>query len=375
MKVICDRAALGEALNIVSGVVVTRTPKPVYACVKIVAESGDGGLTLIATDGEVGLTLGVGQVSVEDPGEALIPADKLAQIVRASADATLTVEIKENAAHVRGSDSHFTIFGYDPSEFPEVRKFGDATVDCEIAAGSLQKLIIRTLFATAAESSRYAINGVLFDRKAKKLRLVATDGRRLALANDACLPSDKATEQVSCIIPSKALKLVTRLIDDPDAVIRIAIEESQILFAIGAGPDAAVLVSNLVEGAFPPFEDVIPRDHDKKVSFLTATLRSAVQRAALLTDEESKGVRLNFSSGKLTLSSRAPEMGEAQIEVELEEYKGDPIEIGFNPGFLVDALKVIDDSQVIIELKEASKPGVIRAGSEFTYVVMPVNLQ
>jgi len=373
MKVICDRGALADALAVVGGVVVARTPKPVYACVKFVATSEDGGLTLVATDGEVGLTLGVDQVSVEEPGEALVPADKLLQIVRTSADPTLTIEVKENAAHIRGADSHFTIFGYDPKEFPEVRDFGEATADCELSAGVLQKLISRTLFATAAESSRYAINGVLYDRKGKKLRLVATDGRRLAVANATC--NVAAEGDTSCIIPSKALKLITRLIDDPDANIRLAIEESSIVFAIGDGPDAAILSSNLVEGAFPPFEDVIPRDQDKKITFTTTALSSAVQRAALLTNEEAKGVRMAFNDKRLTLSSRAPEMGEAQIDVDLDEYKGEPIEIGFNPGFLIDALKVVDDQQVLVELKAPNKPGVIKAGNEFTYVVMPVNLQ
>jgi len=373
MKVICDRAALADALNIVAGVVVPRTPKPAYACVKLSAESAKKGLTLTATDGEVGMHLGVDQVSVEKPGEALIPADKLLQIVRTSLDPTLTIEVKDTTAHVRGADAHFTIFGLNPGEFPPVRSFEGKPVDCEIAAGSLQRQVSRTLFATAAESSRYAINGVLFDRKGKKLRLVATDGRRLAVATGSC---QKAAEgDTQCIIPTKALRLVTRLIDDPDAVIRVSIEETGILFSIGDGPDAAALSSNLVDGAFPPFEDVIPRDQDKRVTFDTATLSSAVQRAALLTNEESKGVRLAFTPQRLTLSSRAPEMGEAEIGVDLAEYKGEPIEIGFNPGFIVDALKVVEDSQVMIELKASNKPGVIKAGNDFTYVVMPVNLQ
>ncbi len=378
MKVICDRAALADALNVVAGVVATRTPKPVYACVKFAAGSGEAGLTMTATDGEVGLRMGVDQVSVEQPGEALVPADKLLQIVRSSFDPTLTIEVKENAAHVKGADAHFTIYGYDPKEFPEIKpgeQEDGGTLDCELPAATLQKIVARTLFATATESSRYAINGVLFDRKGKKLRLVATDGRRLAVAIGGCTPGKGAAENSNCIIPSKALKLVLRLIDDPDALVRISLEETAVNFRIGDGPDAAALSSNLVEGVFPPFEDVIPRDQDKKVTFTTATLTSAVQRAALLTNEESKGVRMSFKEGGLTLTSRAPELGESEIEVDLNDYKGDPIDIGFNPGFIIDALRVVDEQQVIVEMKEPNKPGVIKAGSDFTYVVMPVNLQ
>jgi DNA polymerase-3 subunit beta len=374
MKVICDRAALVNAVNIVGSVVVSRTPTPVLTCVKLTA--GDGRLTLAATDLEVGVQLPVDQVEVQKPGEALIPADKLMQIVRASEDPTLTIEAKDHAVHIRGADAHFKMFGFDPKEAPAVRSFEGVTADCEVEGGLLQRLISRTLFAAAAEHSRYAINGVLIERDGKKLRLVATDGRRLAVARGECTPGTGARDgKVASIVPTKALNLVGRLIADPETIVKIAFEENQALFAVGEGADAAVLSTNLVEGAFPPFEDVIPKDQDKKVTFDAMTLSSAIRRAALLTNEESKGVRLSFADKKLTLTSRAPEMGEAEIHVDLEKYDGDPLEIGFNPGFITDALKVIDGGEVIVELKAPNKPGVIRTGSEFTYVIMPVNLQ
>lgn len=372
MKVICDRAALLEAVNLVSSVVLSRTSTPVLLCVKLTA--ADGALTLAATDNEVGLRLSIDQVDIQEKGESLIPADKLAQIVRASDDPTLTIEAEKSGAstvHIRGADSHFKVYGYDPKEAPKVRDFGDATIDCELKASTLHSLISRTLFAAAAEHSRYAINGVLFDRDGKKLRLVATDGRRLAVARGEC----KGTGKSSCIIPTKALNLINKLTDDGDSPIKIAIDGNQVVFAVGEGGDAAVLSSNLVEGAFPPFEDVIPKDLDKKVSFSAQALSSAIRRAALLTNEESKGVRMSFADETLTLTSRAPEMGEAEIHVEAANYEGDPLEIGFNPGFITDVLKVVDGAEVMIELKAPNKPGVIRTGTDFTYVIMPVNLQ
>ncbi len=370
MKVICDRAALLDAVNLVGGVVVSRTPTPILLCIKLSAK--DGLLTLAATDLEVGLRLGVDQVEVQDEGDILIPSDKLTQIVRASDDSTLTIEADGNTVHIRGKDAHFTIYGYDPKEAPEVREFGDAAVDCEIESHILRGLISRTLFAAATETSRYAINGVLFDRDGKKLRMVATDGRRLALANGDCKAKDG---KISCILPTKALNLLNKLIADEDANVRVSVDDNQAIFAIGEGGTAAILSSNLVEGAFPPFEDVIPRDQDKKVSFDSHSLSSAIRRAALLTNEESKGVRLSFQKDQLTLTSRAPEMGEAEIHVDLTDYEGDPVEIGFNPGFITDALKVVDGKQVIFEMKAANKPGIIRTGNDFTYVIMPVNLQ
>lgn len=371
MKVICDRVAFVDAVNVVSSVVVSRTPTPVLQCVKLTAAEGQ--LTLAATDLEVGVRLSVDQVDVQKPGESLIPADKLTQIVRACDDPTLTLETKEHTMHIRGQGSHFTIFGYDPKEAPAVREFKEVKVDSEIDGPTLKTLISRTLFAAAAEHSRYAINGVLIERDGKKLRLVATDGRRLAVARGE---SRGGEGKASCIVPTKALNLINKLIDDPDATVKLAIEENQALFAVGAGDgESAVLSTNLVEGAFPPFEDVIPKDQDKKVTFDATTLQSAIRRAALLTNEESKGVRMSFADNKLTLTSRAPEMGEAEIHLDLDKYDGDPLEIGFNPGFITDALKVVDGQQVIIELKAPNKPGVLRTGNEFTYVIMPVNLQ
>jgi DNA polymerase-3 subunit beta len=245
-------------------------------------------------------------------------------------------------------------------------------------AGSLAQLVARTSFAVARENSRYAINGVLMKRDGKRLEMVATDGRRLALARAALSGGDKDAKAVSCIIPTKALGVLQRLIASHDEPVQIAVTDAQILFSFGTAgsPGRAVLVSNLVEGSFPPYEDVLPKDSDKKVTFDRDVIASAVRRAALLTNEESRGVRLAFKSkGKtLELSSRAAEVGEANIRVDVTAYEGDDLEIGFNPQFIVDAMKVIQDPEVIMELKAPNKPGLIKSGTDFLYVVMPVSL-
>ena len=370
MKVICDRGALLDAVNLVGGVVVARTPTPVLQCIKLSA--ADGMLTMTATDLEVGLRLCLDEVEVQTPGDALLPADKLVQIVRACDDPTLTIDTEDHTTHIRGAGSHFKIYGYDPNEAPEVQSADEISVDCEINGGMLQTLVSRTLFAAASEQSRYAINGVLFERTGRKLRLVATDGRRLAVATGECATHDGDS---SCILPTKALQLVNKLIGGGDVDVRVAVGENQAVFCVGEGAGAALLTTKLVEGAFPPFEDVIPKDQDKRVTLDATMLSSAIRRAALLTNEESKGVRMSFADEKLTLTSRAPEMGEAEIELDMDAYEGDPLEIGFNPAFITDALKVVDEAKVIVELKAANKPGVLRSGSEFTYVIMPVNLQ
>ena len=359
-----------DALGLVSGVVVSRTPKPVLTCVRLTAAaSGDeAGLSLEATDTEVSIQLNSPRVEVEADGSCLLPADKLSSIVRESIDASITLSTDGDVGEVRGSDSRFKIFGHPAAEYagriPEVTDW-----DFTIQASELHRLIAQTLFATARENSRYAINGVLFERTGDKLIVVATDGHRLAVANGSCT-ADTADESSTAVIPAKALNLLLRLFDDAEQTVQVKVRDSQIIFKA----DNAVLASNLVEGNFPPYRDVIPKDGDKKAKLSTDSFISAVRRAALLTNEESKGVRMAFSDEGLKLSSRAPEMGEAEVSVELPEYTGEPIEIGFNPAYLLDALKVVDDSQVSLDLKASNKPGVLKTGPNFLYVVMPVNL-
>jgi DNA polymerase-3 subunit beta len=396
MKVIVDRAALLDAINLISGVVAARTPRPQLQCVKITAKkSGKSAeMTLAATDAEVSLRLVTTQVDVQEPGEILIPADKIRGIVAAEeGDATLTIESGDgDACHIRGTDAHFKILGYPPAELPPIPDFDkvaagkDPSMKAKAVfshtAGDLGQMIARTLFATARENSRYAINGVLMKREGKRLEMVATDGRRLALCrqNIGGGQGDKDAPAISCIIPSKALSMLQKLIESPEAPVQIAITDNQILFALGSdeeGGKKAVLTSNLVEGAFPPYEEVIPKDQDKRVTFDRDALSSAVRRAALLTNEESRGVRMKFNADEkqVEFSSRAPEMGEAEINIEVSSYEGQDIEIGFNPSFITDALKVIAEPEVIMELKAGNKPGLIKSGTDFVYVVMPVNLQ
>ncbi len=372
MKVICDRAALVEALNVVTAAVALRTPKPVLTCIKLSA--GDGCLTLAATDLEAALRLSTEKVDIHEDGEALIPADKFSQICRESVDPTLTIEVKDDVANIRGQDSKFKVFGYPVGDFPPLPDSADiGKPDFTIDAGQITTLIERTRFATARENSRYAINGVLMKRKAKKVEFVATDGRRLAVSRGSCSSIGEKGES-QCIIPSKALNHLMKLTGNPEDKVAAYITDSQAIFIVGQDGREAMLATNLVEGSFPPYEDVIPKDLDKKVTFELDTLASAVRRAALLTNEESKGVRLAFRAGSLVITSRAPEMGEAEITVPLAKYEGDDVEVGFNPSFITDALKVIHTSEIVFELKGPTKPGMIRAGNDFTYVLMPVSL-
>jgi len=367
MKVICNRGALLEAISVAGNAVASRTPKPVLQCLKVTA--ADDKLTLAATDLEVAIRYSDAQVQIEQPGETLLPADKFRDIVRESIDDTLSIEITDNIANIRGQDSHFKIFTQKAADFPPVPDF-EGEADFTITGGTLKQLIGQTLFAAAKESTRYAFNGILVVAKGKKVNLVATDGRRLASARSDLVSDKLAKDGATAIIPAKAMTMIDKLIDDPEEAVGFQLRENQVIFHTSS----ATLTSNLVEGQFPPYEDVIPKDTDKKMTASTADFLSAIKRAALLTTEESKGVRLTFNKKGLVLQSRSPESGEATINFPCK-YEGTDVEIGFNPSFLVDALKVVDTDEITLELTAPNRPGLLRGGVGFTYVIMPVNLQ
>ena len=367
MKVICNRGALLEALTVAGNVIATRTPKPILLCVKLSATKDS--LTISATDLEASIRFTDHQVQVEQEGEVLVAADKLRDIVRESVDDTLSIEVIGETANIKGADSVFKIFTQKPVDFPNVPGFvGEAHF--QVVGGSLKKLIARTQFATAKESSRYAFNGVLLNAKNKKIHMVATDGRRLASAEGDMLPGTMDKEGKKAIIPAKALGLIDKLVEDPEEAVGFQITETQII----VNTSSATMTSILLEGQFPPYDDVIPKDADKKMVAGTADFLSAIRRASLLANEESKGVRLNFTKKGLIITSRSPEAGEATINFSCK-YEGADVEIGFNPNFLMEALKVVDTDEFSLELSAPNRPGLLKAGVDFQYVIMPVNLQ
>jgi len=365
MKVIAQTAALQEALTLVGSIVATRTPKPVLQCVKLVAANNT--LTLLATDMEAGARYQITAVQIEEEGEALIPADRLSGIVRESSDEeSLTIQTTKEVCHIKGKGSHFKIFGYDPAEYPAVADFGDAG-DFRIKAAELASMIGKTLFATAKAHSHYAISGVLWEASGKKLQLVATDGHRLAQAKGSLAKA--ATRDVTAIIPAKLMGLVLRVSGEAEEMLEVKVMENQILIRTAR----AVLVSSLVQGNFPKYADVIPRECTRKATIQASQFEHRVRQAALLTNDESKGVRLSFAADVVTLTSRAPESGEAEVSCPIT-FEGEPLDIAFNPAFLLDALKVADSENISFEMNASNKPAILRAGTEFLYVLMPVDL-
>jgi len=366
MKANFNRSALAEALGLLTSVVPSRTPKPILRCVQITA--GEKEVRMCATDLEVGINYLITEVQVDKPGEVIVPADRLAAVVRESVDEVLVLEASEGACKIKGADSHFTIYGHEPGQYPIVPDF-EGTGDIKISLSNLQAGIEQCLFAAAKESTRYAINGVLWEIKDKKLMLVATDGRRLARCRVSLAAAPKGEVPANILVPGKAMGLLDKIGAGEKDTVAVKLIDNQILISCAN----VVISSNLVEGNFPKYEDIIPTDYDKKLTLSTEAALSAVRRASLLTSEESRGIKLSLEKGKMVFSCRAPETGDAQVDMPVD-YKGEPIEIGFSPQFLIDVLRVIKTPEFDFELGQSDRPGLIKSGTNFLYVLMPINL-
>jgi DNA polymerase-3 subunit beta len=367
MKVTFNRSALAEALGLMTSIVPSRTPKPILKCVRIAVSGKE--MRIYATNLELGLDCLLSEVEVGEEGEVVIEADRLSAIVRESVEDVLVLESSDTTCDIRGVDSHFKIYGQDPNQYPRMPAFGSGGGDLTIGLDNLQAGIAQCLFATAKESSRYAINGVLWEAKGKKLMLVATDGRRLARCRVDLQQAASDGQERKIIVPAKTMALLEKLGKREKEVVAVKLVDNQILLSCAN----VVISSNLVEGNFPKYEDIIPSDYDKKLTLSTQAALSGVRRAALLTSEESKGVRLSLTADALVFSGSSPEAGAAEVRMPVQ-YDGEQIEIGFNPQILIDALRVIQTPDFQMELGQPDRPGVIKSGNEFLYVLMPINL-
>jgi len=367
MNIKCNRAALFEAVQLASSIVPARTPKPILQCAKIQADQQEQKLTVTATDNEITVKYVIPQVQVNAEGAAVVPADKITSILHESADETVDLEVSDSTCQVVGKDSRFRIYGHDPGDFPVISETKRDKV-VQIKAGQLKRMIHMTSFAAARENTRYAINGVLWEQQGKKLRMVATDGRRLALINGDVTPSDKEAEHTA-IIPAKAWMVIDKVLHDPEEKIQISFSGNQMTTRSAL----AEITGILVQGKFPKYTDVVPSGCTKKANLEAEAFQSAVRRASLLCTEQSRGVLLSFSQEKLCLTSSTPETGDVEINMNVS-YSGEDMKIGFNPQYLSDVLRVIDEPEVTFEFIESTKPGLLSTGKDFRYVIMPVSV-
>ena len=370
MKAILPRQDFQDALNAIATVTGGRPTRPVLSCVKLSADKDQ--LELCATDGEIGLRLNVPTLSTGQAGEVVVRAEQLLKIIRELGDVETTLESDDRYCTVRGEGSEFRIFTMDAADFPPLPVF-ESEPDMVIGGEELRRMIGRTIYASARETSRYAINGILWEKRGKHMFVVATDGRRLARAGGNLEKSGGGDFEV--IIPAKAMSVFERVFiparDDDGWMVDVKVTPNQIILRAGD----RMLSTVLIEGNFPKYEEVIPKEHSKTARIGREALFGAVKRAALLTTEDSRAVKLAFEAERLVLTSQAPEQGDARVEIPIN-FEGDPMTIGFNPAFLNDALRVLPFEEVRIELHETFRPGLLcgEDKNEFLYVIMPVSL-
>lgn len=367
MKATFEREGLLTAVQLVSTVVPSRSPKAILHNVKLVAAPDR--TIVMATDLEsVGIRYEVRGVRVEEPGEAVVPATRFLSILREMTDEEVYLEADANNCTIRGQYSEFELPGEDPAQYPDVPAFEGENYH-QVQAGVLRDLIARTIIAVAQENARYALTGVLWELDGETVRLVATDGRRLAVARGIGVPQGKHdTRGQTPVVPTKTMSLLERNLTDPDEQVLVSIRPNEALFQTSR----AMIYSRLVEGRYPPYREVFPKSSATKVTVAAGPFLSAVRQAAILTDEESRGVDFAFAKDKLTLKARVADRGRAKVELPVEVH-GKGLEITFDPRFVTEMLRVLEpETAVSLELTDANKQALFKAGEDYSYIVMPL---
>lgn len=327
-----------------------------------------GQLSLTGTDLEVEM---VARAAVEDAadGETTIPARKLFEIVRALPDGSkVTVSQSGDKVTVQAGRSRFTLASLPANDFPAIDEV-EATERIRVPESALKELIERTAFAMAQQDVRYYLNGLLFDLGESRLRCVATDGHRLALCEAPLDAAVAAKRQI--IVPRKGVTELQRLLEGGDRELELELDRSH----LRVKRDDVTFTSKLIDGRFPDYEAVIPIGADREVKVDREVLRAALQRAAILSNEKYRGVRVEVSPGQLKISAHNPEQEEAQEEIEADTRVED-LAIGFNVNYLLDALSALRDDSVVMQLRDANSSALVReSGSEkCRHVVMPLRL-
>ena len=366
MKTISHREGLLAACQVASVAIPARTTKPVLQNLKAIAD--DGRFTLMATDLELGIRMEVRGLTVLEPGEAILPAARLTQILREARDEELTIEADAAACTVRGQDVEFEMPSEDPANFPDLPTFNEEKYH-ELPAGVLREMIRRTVFAAADESARYAMTGVLWELDGGDVTLVATDGRRLALTQGTATPhGGHSTKGTAPVVPTKAMSLLERNLNDDEEQVCVCLRPNEVLFRT----ERAVVYSRLVEGRFPSYKDVLPRKPAVTVTLPVTPFLAAVRQAAIMTDQESNRVTFTFAGGRLTLKAHGPTTGRSKVEMPVA-YDHKEIAVNFNPQFLVEMLKVLPaDGELLLEMTDGASPALFKHGGNYSYLVMPL---
>jgi len=369
MKITLSRGALLKPLTYVSSVVEKRQTLPILSNV-LLQFDGNNRLSLTGTDLEVEVITYCDRAA-GDAGEVSLNARKLFDITRAlPVDAEISITAEDNGkCIIRSGKSRFTVQTLPVVDFPKIETEQWSQV-WKLPASIFKQALARTAFAMAQQDVRFYLNGLLLVADSDKLKTVATDGHRLAKTE--CLLTSRSTDaEIQAIVPRKAITELNHIIEDSDTEINVSFNPNHIRVEL----DSVIFTSKLIDGRFPDYEKVIPKNQDKSLIINRNDLQNTLNRAAILTNEKFRGVRLIVTSGKMSVSANNPDQEEAFDEVDIE-YAGDKVEIGFNVGYMLEALNAIDSEKVEMLLSDANSSGTIRApGDEETvYIVMPMRI-
>ncbi len=368
MKVICDRQKLHDALAVVNNVIPTKSTKPVLENLCLVAT--DTALELLGTDLESSVRYRIDGVQVDEPGPAVVPARVTLDFVRDLSGETVTLSTHENKCVIQSGADVCDLVTIDPDEFPVISRFGGER-SFSIQGGSFSRLVNRVAFAAAREAGRYAMHGVLAEPENGSLKLVATDGRRLALATAPIEEGGAARAPAkAAIVPTKGMQLFCRVITDALEQVQFHISENQ----IGMRTQNAEIFTRLIDGEFPRYAAVIPRDSAHTLEADAALLSRKLRLVANVTGTEARAVRLKLGPGELELFGQSAGRGEARARMDVD-FKGSEAEIAFNPDYVLDGLKGCEEGLVKLSFNERSSPGKFTLAENYIYIVMPITIE
>lgn len=372
MELVVRKDTLLRELQLFQGIVERKNTIPILA--NVLFEAAGNEVRLAATDLEVGLRSRCEALSIAKSGSLTLPAKKLYEIIKALPDNTeVRIEEDRNGVKVAAErfDSRMQTMSRD--DFPTLPD-ASGKVSVSLKRDTMRQMIARTQFAITGEDTRYYLNGALLILRASDMSLVATDGHRLALVTVPREGGKKgADEEMRVILPRKTLGELGRLLAEEEGDIHFEKGENHLFFDVGG----RVLFSRMIDGQFPAYERVIPKNNDKRVEFERDRLTSAVRRVALLSNERSRAVRFQMDTGKVEITSSSPEFGEAH-EVLVVDYSGPAVQICFNAQYVLDFLGVVETESVALEFKDEMSQAVMKPlgadGYDYTYVIMPMRI-
>lgn len=374
MKFVCNRESLVRAFQIVTGVTPSRSTIPILQNARI--EVSGKKISIAGTDLDVGVRLEVPAQQAKEEGVLVLPAQKILNVLRELTDDEVSVTTDGALAILKGAESEFKFNGADAAEFPEFPEF-DTRRAVEIESEAFVTMTRRTTFATSRELTRYAFQGVLLELRESEVRMVASDGRRLAYAKhkmpkekDGDAARGKKADVLKAVVPPKALDLVERILGGEDKTVSLNLEENQIRIQAGNG----FIFSRLVEGAFPDYENVIPKEPGTTLTLKREAFLTGLKQVAALASDPFRAVKFTFRKGKLSLQYRAADVGEAKVDLSVG-YEGPDLEVVFNSDFFEQAVQILPDESVTLEVRSKEAASVLKAGKTFTYVVMPLTVE